>query len=185
MSENNDFKEEVLFQGESMSVYEYDCSNTVAFIWSKDANPYKKIDVVTRLHLHVERAQPLPYEDGTDYADYYFVDLPYEVKVEPGTKAWSIFEQAVLECMEAVHGCETGPEILNYSASLEQIEQSNWYCENLKQIEKEQFILGNNKGPDAVKEYDWFCVAILGENCEHGNGWHSGCSDCDQEEAAS
>ena len=179
----NDFTEETMFQAKSMLVHQFDCPTTVGFIWGKDAKPYQKIEVVTRLHLHVERATPTYQEEGTDYADYYYVDLPYEVRVEPGKKAWSIFEQAVLECMEAVHGCETGPEILNYSASLEQCLQSNWYCENLTEIEKEQFVLGNNSGPDAVKEYDWFCVAIPGDNCEHGNGWHSGCYDCDKEES--
>ncbi len=178
----NDFTEETMFQDKSMLVHQYDCPNTVGFIWSKDANPYKKIEAVTRLHYHVTRKDPMPWEDGTDYADYFVLELPYEVRVEEGKKAWSIFEQSVIEAMEIVHSSENGPEIVDQHVSLEQIEQSNWYCEDLEEIEKEQFILGNNSGPDAVKEYDWFCVAVEGESCHHGNGWHSGCADCDQEE---
>ena len=166
----------------SMLIHEHDCSNTIAHIWGKDAKPYSKQHVVTRLHLHVTRKDPMPWEDGTDYADYYYIDLPYEVKVEPGRAAWTIFENAVMEAMEIVHDAEMGPEIVNQHASLEQCLQANWYCEDLAEIEKEQRILGNNSGPDAVKEYDWFCVAVEGESCHHGNGWHSGCAECDQEE---
>ncbi len=167
---------------DDMFVHSHGFPVALGFVWGKDAKPYEEIEVVTRLHLHVEREDPMPYEDGTDYADYYYVDLPYEVEIEPGKKAWSIFEQAVLECMEIVHGCETGPEITNYSASLEQIRHGNWHCENFEEIENEKLVLGNNKGPEAVKKYDWFCVAVEGESCHHGNGWHSGCANCDQEE---
>lgn len=165
-----------------MNIGEHDCCNTLGATLAKSAEPYKEIEVVTRLHLEVKRASPMPWEEGTDYADYYYVDLPYEVKVEPGLKAWSIFEQAVLECMEIVHDVETGPEIEEYWASVEHVAAKKWYCRDLERIEDEQRTFGNHRGSDAVKEYNWFCVPVAGESCHHGNGWHSGCADCDQEE---
>ena len=165
-----------------MIIGQYDCCNALGSTFSKDGNPYKKIDAVTRLHYTVTRKDPMPWEDGTDYADYFVLELPYEVEVETGKKAWSIFEQAVIEAMEIVHSSDNGPEIVDQRVSLEQIHQKNWYCEDLTGIEDEQRIFGNHRGSDAVKEYNWFCVPVAGESCHHGNGWHSGCADCDQEE---
>lgn len=184
MSINDDFwsDKEMEAARNVFPVGPYDCPNNVGYDFSVDGNPYKKIEAVTRLHYRVTREDPMPWEEGTDYADYFELDLPYEVKIEPGKKAWSIFEQAVIEAMEIVHSSENGPQIVDQYISLEQIDQKNWYCEDLAQIGNEQLILGNKRGSDAVKEYDWFCVAVEGESCHHGNGWHSGCVACDQEE---
>ena len=174
-----------LFQGEIFTVDGNDCPNDCGFIFSKDGNPYERIDTdktVTRLHYRVTRKDPLPCEEGTDYADYFSLDLPYEVKVEPGKKAWSKFEQSVIEAMEICFDVYGGPEIMDQCISLENLAAKEWHCEDLTAIEEEQRIFGNHRGSDAVKEYDWYCVPVAGESCHHGNGWHSGCADCDQEE---
>ncbi len=113
-----------------------DCFITLGKLFADNAVQYQSVRWPGRLHLNVEREDPTPQEDGTDYATHFQANIPFYVVIdEDCPKAWSIYEQAVFQCFDRLGDLDFGPEVTDYYASLENRSAMVWLCGTAKQAE--------------------------------------------------
>lgn len=111
-----------------------DCPNSIGALLQETSSSYTARAPRTCLTLCVEREDPCPSEDGTDYGFTFIWWCALDIKVEPTKAAWSVFEQAIYELAELDGELMFGPEVTDYSAGFQVMQTGENYWGDLPKV---------------------------------------------------